>query len=115
MKNYKRRGAVKTFTSVAAVEGGQPVAIGDRAGVAMGAYLASQEGEYLQGGVCEFAKKAALAITPGIKLGYDISAKEVVLATDPNSDFDLGEADAAAAGADTTCDVLVNTMPYILG
>jgi len=114
MKNYIQKGATKTYTHTAAVESGQPIAIGERAGVACGAYGANEEGEYLQGGVHEFKKKAALAILPGVTYDYDADAGEVVPSGDAESDFELGEGHIAADGADATCQILVNKMPYAL-
>ena len=114
MKNYKRVGAIRTYKNSAAVVSGQPIAIGERAGVATGSYDANQEGEYLMGGVCEFKKKAGLAISVGVSYSYDADAGEVVEASDANADFALGEADAAAAAGDETCFILVNKTPYAM-
>lgn len=58
-------------------------------------------------GVVRYAKKAALAITEGQKLGFDISADELVDFQDVNSDLSVGVAVAAQGGADATADLKI--------
>ena len=112
MKNYTRSGAIKTRSHGSAVESGQPIQIGSRAGVAMGKYEANQEGEYLQGGVIEFKKAAGVAMTQGDLVEWSNAGSEVV--ADTLGDFELGEVDADALAGDEVVRVLVNSMPYSL-
>lgn len=109
MKTYINPGYLKTVTVGADVESGEPIAIGTRAGVAVKKLLNGETGEFLQGGVIEFDKTAALALAQGDSVMWDIATKKVVAAL---GDFDLGEVDTAALAADATVKVLVNNMPY---
>ena len=112
MNNYKRNGAIKEYAHTAIVASGELIAIGARPAIAMGSFAADEVGSYLQGGVIELPKRAALALLPGVVYGYDISLKEIVPSGDALSDFDIGEADVAADAADATGLILINNMPY---
>lgn len=110
MKNFSRAGFIKTRSHGSAVESGQPIAIGSRAGVAMGKYAANESGEYLQGGVMKFKKAAGVAMSQGDLVEWSNGGSEVV--ADTLGDFELGEVDADALAGDEYVYVLVNSTGY---
>lgn len=77
-------------------------------GVANNDIAANQLGSICTGGVYKVTKKAALAISAGDTVDFDISEDEVVADADVNSDGELGMAVYAALAADTDVYVLIN-------
>lgn len=111
MKNFVKPGYVVTHTEAGAVASGAAVVIGVQLAIAMGAYGAGVEGEYLRAGVVSLKKKAALVLTQGASVWWDVSAGEIT-ATEADGDVVAGIVDKAAAGADTEVEILLNGLPY---
>lgn len=115
MKNFRRAGFIKTVAHTAAVESGEPIAIGAKAGVASGAYAENAEGEYLQAGVHVFKKQSAVAFSQGDLVSWDAVGKQVVPDGDVLETFKLGECDLSVGASATEIEVLVNGAGYPSG
>ena len=101
MKNFVNGGGVIEHTPAAAVTGGNPLAMGDTVGVAVGDIASGEPGAVAIEGVFEVTKTAGTAWTQGDKLDFDKSAgafaKSLSTASGDVSGCAIAAADAPAA------------------
>lgn len=111
MKNFVKPGYTVTKANASAVESGGAVVNGEELLVATGKYAADESGEYIRAGVVSLKKKAALAISQGAKVWWDVSAAEITT-VELDGDVVAGICDKAALAADTEVEILLNGRPY---
>ncbi len=105
-QNHVQKGAVMPWTNGtgAAVSSGDPVAVGDMVGVALGDIADGASGQLAVSEVFTLPKLAAGAIAQGASV-YLSAAGEI---STTNTDTPAGKAFAAAADGATTIQVLLN-------
>ncbi len=110
-KNFVQDGITIEYTASGAVLSGAIVIAGALVAVALNNVAATEIGVASVEGVFELPKTAGTAITQGAAVDYDLSAKEFAVITTPavGDLVGCGIAWAAAASADTTVLVKINT------
>ena len=99
--NYKTSGRTIKHANAAAVESGDPVAIGSLLGVARGKYAANETGIYAVEGIHTLPKaNAALAI--GARVHFDVSEGRMTGGATVAGDLENAAVVAEAAAAGTT-------------
>ncbi len=102
-KNYIKPGDHWPFTAGANVASGQAVVIGTVLGVALCAVANGAAGEAAVEGVWELPKLSTAVIAQGVRLTWDVSAGEFIVASAAVGDLEnCAVAEAAAGNGATT-------------
>lgn len=105
MKNYVQLGDNLTLPAPYAVSSGDGVLIGTIFGVASTTQAQGEECAFVRIGVFTLPKAAGASWTPGQKLYWDATAKNVTATAGANTP--IGAAASAQASADTSGNVLL--------
>lgn len=112
MKNKIKSGHTLTVARAAASKSGVAYDLGSGlVGVALGAYLANESGEYETSGVKEFKKLAGETYAIGDTIDYDDALEQAVSDAHATSDFELGVCVEIALSASVLALVMVNKNP----